>query len=314
MLLHKNKEVFRQVLSATADDLGLESFQVEKDYYVSMFLEKLAKIESNIKIVFKGGTSLSKCYSIIDRFSEDIDLAVKFNNNKVTQGERKKLKKHILEIIKMLDMKFLNEDEVKSGRDHNEYHVAYDNLFKADTEMVPHIIVETIVVYRPYPCEQMAVSNYVTKYLEENNRTELVKKYNLEPFEMMIQTVERTFVDKLFAICDYHLDSKYNRYSRHIYDIHMIWGSGKLDKDLMKEIIPKVVRDRQLFGKNNKSCNPSANPNDVLKEIVNKNVYKDDYDNVTSRFIYKMVDYETCIRSLKEIIELNIIPNKIQEY
>ena len=68
MLLHKDKDAFQELVIATASDLGLENFQVEKDYYVSLFLEELAKRESNISIVFKGGTSLSKCYSIIDRF------------------------------------------------------------------------------------------------------------------------------------------------------------------------------------------------------------------------------------------------------
>lgn len=37
MLLHKNREVFQELISATASDLGLENFQVEKDYYVSLF-------------------------------------------------------------------------------------------------------------------------------------------------------------------------------------------------------------------------------------------------------------------------------------
>jgi len=69
MLLHKDKDAFQELVIATASDLGLENFQVEKDYYVSLFLKELAKRESNISIVFKGGTSLSKCYSIIDRFS-----------------------------------------------------------------------------------------------------------------------------------------------------------------------------------------------------------------------------------------------------
>lgn len=150
MLLHKDKDVFQELVTATAGDLGLENFQVEKDYYVSLFLKELAKLEPNISIVFKGGTSLSKCYSIIDRFSEDIDLAVQFKNAKVTPSERKQLKNSIIEVIKVLNMTFINEGEVRSGRDHNEYYIGFDNTFDGDGAMVPHIIIETIVVYRPY--------------------------------------------------------------------------------------------------------------------------------------------------------------------
>lgn len=313
MLLHKNKEVFKELITATASNLGLEYFQVEKDYYVSLFLKELTKHKPSITIVFKGGTSLSKCYSIIDRFSEDTDIAVQFNTDKVTSGEKKQLKNTILETIQALDMDLLNEENIRSRRDHNEYHIGYENSYNGD-EIVPHIIVETIVVYRPYPCVNLFVSNYVTKYLQSSNENQLISKYELEPFEMLVQSVERTFIDKLFAICDYHLEMKYNRYSRHIYDIHMIWQSGKLNKELMQSIVPDVVKDRQLFGIRNLSCQPGAYPNKILKEIVVKNVYQEDYNGVTSKFIYKPVDYRTAVASLNEIINSNIIPSQIQAY
>ncbi len=314
MLLHKDKDVFQELVTATAGDLGLENFQVEKDYYVSLFLEELTKLEPNISIVFKGGTSLSKCYSIIDRFSEDIDLAVQFKNAKVTPSERKQLKNSIIEVIKVLNMTLINEGEVRSGRDHNEYHIGFDNTFDGDGAMVPHIIVETIVVYRPYPCVNLSVSNYVTKFLTKSHEEKLIEKYELEPFEMLIQSVERTFIDKLFAVCDYHLEGKYNRYSRHIYDIYMIWASGKLDMELTKSIVTDVVKDRQRYGIRNLSCRPGEKSNLILKEIVERSVYENDYNEVTSKFIYKMVEYKVAIKGLTEIIDLNIIPNHIEAY
>lgn len=314
MLLHKDKDAFQELVIATASDLGLENFQVEKDYYVSLFIKELAKLESNISIVLKGGTSLSKCYSIIDRFSEDIDLAVQFKSAKVTPSERKQLKNTILEVIRVLNMTLINAADVRSGRDHNEYHIGFTNAFDGDGAMVPHIIVETIVVYRPYPCVNLDVSNYVTKYLTKANENQLIAKYELEPFEMLIQSVERTFIDKLFAICDYHLEGKYNRYSRHLYDIHMIWSSGKLNMELMKSIVSDVIKDRQRYGTRNLSCQPGAKPNEILKEIIKRNVYQNDYNEVTSKFIYKMVGYSVAINSLVEIIDSNIIPNLIDSY
>lgn len=314
MLLHQHKEEFEQIVQATADDLGLGNFQVEKDYYVSLFLKELQKIDNDIQIVFKGGTSLSKCYDIIDRFSEDIDLSVKFNTDKITTSERRKLKTSITEIIGLLGMNFINPEEVRSKRDHNQYNVGYDHIFQPDENTVPHIIVETIVVYRPYPIKKMEISNYITKYLKKNNRADLIEKYELSPFVMPIQTMERTFIDKLFAICDYHLQKEYNRYSRHIYDIHMIWNSGKLDKDIMRKIILDVIKDRQLFGKRNLSCQPGAAPNDILKEIVALKVYETDYNDITAKFIYKPVDYNACIESIKKITDSKIIPNQINKY
>ena len=314
MLLHHNKEDFEQIVQATADDLGLGSFQVEKDYYVSLFLKELQKMDNDIQIVFKGGTSLSKCYDVIDRFSEDIDLSVKFNTEKITTSERRKLKTSIIEIIELLGMSFINPEEVRSRRDHNQYNVGYNNIFESDGNTVPYIIVETIVAYRPYPIGEMEISNYITKYLMKNSRTDLIKKYELSPFVMPIQTMERTFIDKLFAICDYHLEKEYNRYSRHIYDIHMIWNSGKLEKELMHTIIPDVIKDRQLFGKRNISCQPGAAPNEILKEIVAQRVYEADYNDITTKFIYKAVDYNISIESLNEIIDLKILPDQVKAY
>ncbi len=314
MLLHKDKKVFQEFVIATANDLGLQNFQVEKDYYVSLFLKELSKNDSKLNIVFKGGTSLSKCYSVIDRFSEDIDLSVQFKSSKVTSGERKHLKASILNVIRTLHLKLLNQPEVLSRRDFNAYQIAYLNSFQGDISMVPHITVETFVIHNPSPCLKLEVSNYITKFLIKSNETRFIATYELEPFNMLVQSIERTFIDKLFAVCDYHLEKNYNRYSRHIYDIHMIWTSKKLDLKLVKEILNDVVRERQLFGTRNLSCQPDSKPNDILKEIVQKDSYENDYNDITSKFLYKLVTYRSAIKSLKEIIDLQILPIQIKTY
>lgn len=72
MYLHNDKELFKDVINATAVDLNRPIAIIEKDYYVTMILKQLAK--AKLKCVFKGGTSLSKCHHVIDRFSEDIDI------------------------------------------------------------------------------------------------------------------------------------------------------------------------------------------------------------------------------------------------
>ena len=73
MFLHEeNRELFKDMLTISSEKIGIRKDIVEKDYYVTMILRLLA--ESSDKIVFKGGTSLSKAFEIIDRFSEDIDI------------------------------------------------------------------------------------------------------------------------------------------------------------------------------------------------------------------------------------------------
>lgn len=88
--LHEDREQF-----ANAVDLAREHFHIlpivaEKDYYVTMILRGLS--ERLDFVVFKGGTSLSKCHKAIKRFSEDIDITI---DTKLSQGQMKKLKEAI---------------------------------------------------------------------------------------------------------------------------------------------------------------------------------------------------------------------------
>ncbi len=88
MYLHKeNKELFRDVILLTSQKLEVSEDIVEKDYYVSLILKKLSRIE--YPVVFKGGTSLSKAFHIIDRFSEDIDITFMEH---LGEARRKKIK------------------------------------------------------------------------------------------------------------------------------------------------------------------------------------------------------------------------------
>ena len=73
MYLHKeNRALFRDAILLTSQRLEVSEDIVEKDYYVTLILKKLSLIE--YPVVFKGGTSLSKAFQVIDRFSEDIDI------------------------------------------------------------------------------------------------------------------------------------------------------------------------------------------------------------------------------------------------
>ena len=76
MILHNDKEIFNELIETTAGVLGIPAVFIEKDYWVTYILNKLSKSIYKETAIFKGGTSLSKAYKIIGRFSEDIDLAI----------------------------------------------------------------------------------------------------------------------------------------------------------------------------------------------------------------------------------------------
>jgi predicted nucleotidyltransferase component of viral defense system len=88
MRLHQNEELFRQAIQFTAQEMGIPEIFIEKDYWVTFTLYTIFNSDMGPEAVFKGGTSLLKCYGLIKRFSEDIDLVVLRregeSNNKLT--------------------------------------------------------------------------------------------------------------------------------------------------------------------------------------------------------------------------------------
>ena len=91
MYLHRDRETFRDIVGQAADSSGRTPAVVEKDYYVTLILKLLS--EQLDKCVFKGGTSLSKGFHVVDRFSEDIDITF---NEHIGESRRKKLKNVVL--------------------------------------------------------------------------------------------------------------------------------------------------------------------------------------------------------------------------
>lgn len=82
MKLHTDQKLFSDSIQAASQFLAIKQEFIEKDYWITLILHRLAKSRYLPFTVFKGGTSLSKGHRIIDRFSEDIDLAIINMENK----------------------------------------------------------------------------------------------------------------------------------------------------------------------------------------------------------------------------------------
>ena len=119
--LHNDKERFLEAINLVVYQTGISAEAVEKDYYVTMILRHLA--EKLSFVVFKGGTSLSKCHQVIKRFSEDIDVTIDMS---LSQGQKKKVKTAIVEIVEMMGLEIRNLEETRSRRDYNIYVNVYD--------------------------------------------------------------------------------------------------------------------------------------------------------------------------------------------
>jgi predicted nucleotidyltransferase component of viral defense system len=112
MNLHLNKELFDQAVILASEAMMINPAIIEKDYYVTYLLKELVTGEPGI--IFKGGTSLSKCYKLINRFSEDIDLTYDNNKHKMSKAKRRELSHYVVQKIENCEFELLNQNDIKS--------------------------------------------------------------------------------------------------------------------------------------------------------------------------------------------------------
>lgn len=299
MVLHNDEENFDIAIKAASRYFKVSPAIIEKDYYVTLVLCELAKQIPDL--LFKGGTSLSKCHKIIDRFSEDIDITL--DQEHQSQGKRRKLKYAIVEICEKLGLNLLNENETRSRRAYNCYKIDYSARHSL-SGLNPQLLVETVFIVKAFPDEVKSASSMIYDYLKEVGNDEAIARYELEPFDIRVQTLDRTLVDKVFAICDYMLDNKTERQSRHIYDLSRLLTLVTLD-DKLKVLIKEVREDRKP-GTKCYSAQDGVSVPKLLRQMIDTEFFKKDYEESTEKLLFKPVTYETSIKALETIIESGV--------
>ncbi len=299
MNLHQDKDAFEELVTATSLELHIPPNIIEKDYYVTLALRELS---THIKgMVFKGGTSLTKCYQLLDRFSEDIDISYAASEGIPGESRKRQLKKAIVSSMDALNFPITNLEQTRSRRNYNCYRAAYPSIYAPVLEIKSELVIETYIALLPFPTIVRMTDNYIYRFLQQSDQTHLAEKFNLMPFEITVQTIERTLVDKVFALCDYYMSGKTNRHSRHLYDIHKI-----LENTILPESFADLIGEVRTLRAPLSIC-PSAadgiNINHILKEMVSKDVYKDDYERITENLLFSPLPYETAISSLQKLID-----------
>ncbi len=300
MTLHHDKELFRQIILFVSEDIGVQPGIIEKDYYVTAFLKLL--IEKQPNIIFKGGTSLSKCYKLIQRFSEDIDLNLDCAS-RPTEGQRKELKANIVWAINRLNFKLNNTDDVRSRRDYNKYIIDFPSAFEF-IKLKQNLIVETSLFIRSHPTDKMTAASMIYDYLKKENRDDIIKQFSLSTFEIKVQNIRRTFIEKLFALGDYYIDDKITEHSRHIYDLYKLYDAVKIDDEL-KDLF-ELTRKERAKHPACLSAQDGIDLKDLLKTIIIKEVYRHDYESVTEELLFEKVSYDTAVQVLEKIIDSSL--------
>ncbi len=243
MRLDKNKTDFINLINETKEFTNFDLSLIEKDYYVTLLLKEAnEKIEG---LVFKGGTSLAKCFKLIDRFSEDIDLGL--NNKFFSQKFKRNAVREMVEVIESLGLTLKNKDKIikHTHGTYNCFRIGFPTIYNLNENIEPEILLELVYIERTYPTEIKTAQSYIGEFLLENNYKNVLEQYDLQSFNIEVQSLERTLVDKVFAICDYYVLKKERRNSRHIYDIYKILPNINLDDEKFKCFVEEIRNIRK---------------------------------------------------------------------
>ena len=302
MNLHHDREAFEELIVGAANELAIPTNVIEKDYYVTITLKALSKKLKDM--VFKGGTSLTKCYQLLDRFSEDIDISYTAESGTPGDARKRQLKKAVVVTMEELGFPITNLDMTRSRRHYNCYRATYPSMYEQSNILKPELVVETYVALLPFPTTKRMVDNYIYRFLNKINRLDLAETYDLMPFEITTQTIERTLADKVFALCDYYMQGEIERHSRHLYDIYKIVNAVGITEELAK-LVPEVRAVRSQL-----SICPSAKEGvcvtDILNEMIESQAYRKDYEEITLGLLFVPETYDTVIQSIKQLADSGI--------
>lgn len=299
MYLHEDREEFKDIIEQVSEDIGRAAVVIEKDYYVTMILRLLAQKLTNV--VFKGGTSLSKGYRVINRFSEDIDITF---DEHIGEARRKKLKNSVLRgISEELNMPISNWPATQSDRDYNAYYFTYESVFGfADDRMLSSVKLEIALGSYAFPTENVVIENYIGDFLKGKGRLDIAAQFFLDEFTMKLQSIERTYIDKIFALCDYYLQDKSKRYSRHLYDIYKL--TERICFDINFEKLFGEIRSHRQRMSICPSAKEGVNISGIIRRFCHDNFYKQDYEAITNYFSDDYVSYEDTIEQMLKIADL----------
>ncbi|MGV0919907.1 nucleotidyl transferase AbiEii/AbiGii toxin family protein [Empedobacter falsenii] len=246
MKLHLDQKIFQEAIMITAQEKRILPIYVEKDYWVTYVL-KLIFTDSNLKsyTVFKGGTALSKCFDIIERFSEDIDLTILVKDGETDNELKRKIRAISKKVEKDLSEINLEGITNKRGNIRKTAH-EYPILQKGNFGQVrDKVIIEASWLGNFEPYHPAEITSFVAEMMESKGFSDMITEYELEPFEINVLDVKRTFCEKImslvrFSFSEYPIDDLKNKI-RHIYDLNQLLELDEINKFLRSDDFNKMM-------------------------------------------------------------------------
>lgn len=314
MKLHQNISLFRDAVRVTAQQMNIPPEFVEKDYWVTYALFTIFNDEIGKDTVFKGGTALSKCYNMIERFSEDIDLVVLRREGETDSKLKSKLKAVSTVVETVLPEVTIDGITHKMGMNRKTAH-SYNKEFKGDYGQVRDVIIlesTWLGYYEPYTTK--TIVSFVGQMMLDNKQSDIAKENGLLPFDLLALEPIRTICEKIMSLVRFSYGENpiddLKKKIRHTYDLHQLLKQDAFLKFFQSpafdEMLLKVANDDVAsFRNNNKWLNYHPSEALIFKDLENvwselKTIYNGDFKNLVYRELPKE---EAILETLKMIQE-----------
>ena len=226
MNLHKHREEFEELIAISADYIGAPADAVRRDYYIVQMMQNLQNSEYAEACVFKGGTSLSKCYpGSINRFSEDIDLTF----IPVEDMNNKKYSRALKRIENTISAGFLMEKIEAERNDRNKSAYVWPENESRETCRIKLEIGSSV---RPDPFSKRSMKTYIQEYLDAKGMHNVVEEFDLQEVNVNTLDITRTFLDKVMSVKRHAICGTLPGKVRHIYDVTVLLDRSDIQKFL----------------------------------------------------------------------------------
>lgn len=305
MKLHLDRAAFEFIIDKTAKTNGVRRDVLEKDYYVTLLLCELSQKESQGYAYFKGGTALYKALRSIRRFSEDIDLTVFTEDCPTNSQAQKRLENAALKFKSMR-----KEETLENRRGSITCLYSYDSLYDLDVtdalQRFGNVKVEATSFTVSEPTEKIEIAPHLYELCDETQKNVLREQYDIEPFMIETISLERIFIDKVFAAEFYYIRNEFSDVAKHVYDLTVLLQNDRIIKFLAdKAAVQKIValkRREELSRKGGV---------DSTEEIVNFRYFIGLKDN--KEFEAKFFDMQKVyVLDEKDILTLEEVMTSIQ--
>ena len=311
MNFHQDKNAFRVLIENIHNKTGYRTDVLEKDYYVVLILNELAaKQQEGLPAYFKGGTALYKALKTTNRFSEDIDLSVDTRGCAISQNN-KRLERATKKYVSLPRSKELG----KTNRSAVIAFYIYDPITEYDADdslqRFGKLQIEATSFTISEPVEDLTVTPMLYDFADDEQKKILEETYGVKPFTVKTISLERIFIDKLFAAEAYVRQSdNYHRAfeaAKYIYDLTILYSEPKI-KNLLSNVenMEYLLRIRMTEERDRQDGIPGIKPTEFLffaEAAENTNVRRA-YDIMQKQYVFRESDrikYDCATKTLKEI-------------